>query len=161
MSTGRWGDKGGVLDAVRVHNGVLLSRRKGGTVPAAATRTSQEMAILSETSRGRTSIMWCHSYVGSKKRDNGTHTPSRNRLTSTEIKLMITKRETSRGEINWHFGVSRYTLLYIKQITNKVLLYRTGNYTEHLVITYNWKQSEKVYIYIYTWNETYTSEIYT
>ena len=74
--------------------------KKGGTVPVAATRMSQEMVILSDISRRRTSIMWCHAYVGSKQRDKGTHTPSRNRLTSTEIKLMITKRETSRGEIN-------------------------------------------------------------
>ena len=27
------------------------------------------------------------------------------------------------GGINWAFGISRYTLLYIKQINNKVLLY--------------------------------------
>ena len=42
-----------------------------------------------------------------------------------------------------------YTLLYIKQITNKDLLYSTGNYTQHFVITYNGKESETGYIYIY------------
>ena len=39
-----------------------------------------------------------------------------------------------------------YTLLYIKQITKKDLLYSTGNYTQYLVITYNGKESEKEYI---------------
>ena len=42
-----------------------------------------------------------------------------------------------------------YTLLYIKQITNKDLLYSTGNSTQYLVITYNGKESEKDYKYIY------------
>ena len=47
------------------------------------------------------------------------------------------------GEINWVFGVNRYTLLYIKQISNKDLLYSTGNYTQYFVITYKGKESEK------------------
>ena len=35
-----------------------------------------------------------------------------------------------QGEgINWETGVDVYTLLYIKQITNKDLLYSTGNAT--------------------------------
>ena len=31
------------------------------------------------------------------------------------------------GEINQEFGINIYTLLYIKQINNKDLLYNTGN----------------------------------
>ena len=53
------------------------------------------------------------------------------------------------GGINWEFGINRCTLLYIKQINNKDLLYSTGNYIQYLVITYNGKESEKEYIYIY------------
>ena len=34
-------------------------------------------------------------------------------------------------------------LLHIKWITNKDLLYSTGNYTHYLVITYNGKESKK------------------
>ena len=59
---------------------------------------------------------------------------------------MVTKRE--RGGANYRFKVSRYTLLYIKQINSKVLLNSTGNYIQYLVITYNGKESEKEYIYI-------------
>ena len=44
---------------------------------------------------------------------------------------------------------THYTLLYIKQINNKVLLYSTGNYIQYLVITYNGKESEKEYRYVY------------
>ena len=47
------------------------------------------------------------------------------------------------GEISQEFGINRYTLLYVKQITNKDLLYSTGNYIQYLVITYNGKEYEK------------------
>ena len=52
----------------------------------------------------------------------------------------------SRGEgINKEDGINIYTLLYIKYITNKDLLYSTGNYTQYFVITYKRKESEKEY----------------
>ena len=35
------------------------------------------------------------------------------------------------------------TLLYIKQITNKDLLYNTGNFAQHSVINYRGNKSEK------------------
>ena len=53
------------------------------------------------------------------------------------------------GGINLEFEINKYTLLYIKQINNKDLLYRTGNYTQYLVITHNGKESEKEQIYVY------------
>ena len=40
------------------------------------------------------------------------------------------------------------TLLYLEYANNKDLLYSTGKYTQYLVITYNGKESEKIYIYI-------------
>ena len=48
-------------------------------------------------------------------------------------------------------GLNIYTLLYIKYITNKDLLYSTGNYTQYFVITYKGKESEKEKIYIHTY----------
>ena len=44
--------------------------------------------------------------------------------------------------MNPEFGVNMYTLLYIKEITNKDLLYSIGNYIQYLVITYNGKESK-------------------
>ena len=40
------------------------------------------------------------------------------------------------------------TLLYIKQISNKDLLYNTRNYAQYFVLTYMGKASEKEYTYI-------------
>ena len=61
------------------------------------------------------------------------------------------------GGINWEIGIDIYTLLYIKEINNKYLLYSTGNYIQYLVISYNGRESVKenihthtyIYIYIY------------
>ena len=54
--------------------------------------------------------------------------------------------------INWETGIQIYILLYVKQITNKDLLYSTWNSTQYSVITYMAKESEKeknIYIYVY------------
>ena len=53
------------------------------------------------------------------------------------------------GGINQESGINIHTLLYIKQMNNKDLVYSTGNYTQCLVITYNGKESEKEYRYVY------------
>ena len=63
---------------------------------------------------------------------------------------MVTKGKSRLSEeINQEFGVSRYKLLYSKQVNNKVLLYSTGNYIQYLVINYNGKESEKEYTHTY------------
>ena len=67
--------------------------------------------------------------------------------TDVENKLMVTRGE--RGGINWEIGIDTYTLLYIKQITNKDLLYSTGNSTQYSVMTYMGKESKKEWTYVY------------
>ena len=42
---------------------------------------------------------------------------------------MATEEATWRKGINQEFWISIYTLLYIKQIMNKDLVYKTGNST--------------------------------
>ena len=54
-----------------------------------------------------------------------------------------------QGGINWEIGIGIYTLLYIKQITNKNLLYSTGNSTQYSIMTYMGKESTKEWIYDY------------
>ena len=44
------------------------------------------------------------------------------------------------------------TPLYIKQINIKDLLYSTVNHIQHLVIIYNGKKSEKIYVYKYIYH---------
>ena len=39
-----------------------------------------------------------------------------------------------KGGWNQDFGINRYTLLYIKQVTDKDLLYSTGKYSQCLVM---------------------------
>ena len=54
-------------------------------------------------------------------------------------------------QINQEFGINIYPLLYIKQITNKDLLYNIGNCIQYFVITYEGKESERkknIYIHI-------------
>ena len=52
------------------------------------------------------------------------------------------------GGIYWEFGTSRYKLLYIEWIKDKVLLYSTGNYIQYPVINQNGKEYEKECVYI-------------
>ena len=47
------------------------------------------------------------------------------------------------GGIDWEFGTDMYTLIYLKQITNKDLLYSTGNSAQSSVITKMGKEFEK------------------
>ena len=62
----------------------------------------------------------------SKKKMMQMNLYSTNRHTDTEYKLVFTKGEMGDG----------YTLLYIKQIINKDLLYSTENYTQYFIIIY-------------------------
>ena len=50
--------------------------------------------------------------------------------------------------MNWEIGIDIYTLLYIKWITNKDLLYNTGN-SQYSIMTYMGKELKKEWIYVY------------
>ena len=52
------------------------------------------------------------------------------------------------GGMECKFGISRYKLLYIEWINNKVLLYSTGNCIQYPVINHNGKEYEEEYIYV-------------
>ena len=53
------------------------------------------------------------------------------------------------GGMNWEIGIDIYTLICIKWITYKNLLYSTGNSTQYSVMTYMGKESKKEWIYVY------------
>ena len=46
-----------------------------------------------------------------------------------ESRLLVANGEGTGGGKEWEIGVSRYKLLYIDWINNKVLLCRTGRYS--------------------------------
>ena len=61
------------------------------------------------------------------------------RLTGVKNKLMVMREGVDYGvgkEINWKIGIDTYIPLYIKQITNKDLLYSTGTSTLYSVMAY-------------------------
>ena len=43
-------------------------------------------------------------------------------------------------------GISRYTLLHMKEINNRDLLDSTGNYSQHLVMEKNLKKNTPTYV---------------
>ena len=51
------------------------------------------------------------------------------------IKFMVTKGE----DINQAYDINRYKLLYIKQISNKDLLYNIRKYIQYFTVTCNGK----------------------
>ena len=63
---------------------------------------------------------------------------------------MVAKRDEFRGRVGWEVGVSRYKLLYIEWINNKVL-YSTEDYIQYSMIKHNGKEclKKKADIYIY------------
>ena len=56
---------------------------------------------------------------------------------------MVTRGKLGGG-INWEIGIDINTLLHIKQITNKDLLYSTGNSIQYSVMAYMGKESKRV-----------------
>ena len=112
-------------------------------MPSAATQMDQETAILSEVSQRKTNI-YDHLYNESLKNDTNELIYKTKIDPQTQKTNMVIKGE-GWERINQELGLTN-TLLYIKYITNKDLLYSTGSYTQYFVITYKGKESEKVYI---------------
>ena len=73
-----------------------------------------------------------------------------NRLTDLENELMVTRQEWEgwREGIVREFGIDMYTLLYLKRITNKDLLYSTGNSAQCYVAAWMGGESGGECIYI-------------
>ena len=71
-----------------------------------------------------------------------------NLLTKTETDSQTLKKKFGyqRGKVggglNQEFQINIYTLLYIKQIIHKDVLYSVGNYIQRSVITYMGRESE-------------------
>ena len=52
---------------------------------------------------------------------------NRNILTDLENEIMVVRGKKKGEEIVREFGINMHTLLYLKWVTNKNLLYNTGN----------------------------------
>ena len=50
---------------------------------------------------------------------------------------------------NWKIEMDMYTLIYVRWITNKDLLYNTGNSTQYSLMAYLGKEFKREWIYVY------------
>ena len=72
---------------------------------------------------------------------------NRKRLTELENKLTVTGVRVRGEEIIREFGMDRYTLLYLKGMTNKDLLYTAGHSAQCYAAA--WMGGENGYMYVY------------
>ena len=56
-------------------------------------------------------------------------------MDSQRMNLWLPDGKGWEGGIDWETGIDVYTPLYLKQITNKGLLYSTGNSAQYSLIT--------------------------
>ena len=68
--------------------------------------------------------------------------PSRNRNRLIDLEQTLVAKCGGEEGMDGEFGMNRHKLLYTEWI-NKVLLYSTGNYTQHPIINHNRKEHEK------------------
>ena len=80
---------------------------------------------------------WWAAVPGVAKSWTQLSTHIQNRLTDIENRLGIAKGKRGRGRMDWEFGVSRYKLLHLAWINNKVQLCSTGNYIQYPVINHD------------------------
>ena len=97
-------------DVVPIHNGIWLGRKKNERLPFAA--TWRELIKWNKSDRER-KILYDITYMRSLKNDTDEFIYKSETNSQTENKFMVAKEE-GRREINYEFGTSRYTLLYIK-----------------------------------------------
>ena len=72
-----------------------------------------------------------------------------NRNNSHRYRKQTYGYQREKGEaINWEIWIDIYILVYIKQITNKNLLYSTGNSLQCSAMTYMGKDSKEEKMYI-------------
>ena len=108
--------------------------KKNEIMPSAATWRDLEIIILSEISQTQKDKYHMISLAcGVLKNMIQMNLQNRNRPTNLEKELMFTRGRV--GGIDWEFGIDICTLLYLKYITSKDLLYSTGNAAQYSVIT--------------------------
>ena len=130
-------------DVVHIYNGILLSHKKERN-NAICSNTDGPRDCHTEWSKSdrERQISYAITYMWNlKKWYKWIYSQNRNRVTDVENKLMVTRWEREGGGINWEIGIDIHTLLYIKQIMNKDLLYSKGNSTQYSIMAYMQKES--------------------
>ena len=90
-------------------------------------------------------------YVETKIWHKWTYLQNRNRLTDMENRFVVAKGEGGGNGMDREFGVIRCKLSHLEWISNEVVLYSPGNYT-NLLDRLWWKIiQEKECMYMYNW----------
>ena len=92
------------------------------------------------------------SFIGESKENNRKNLFMKQKQTH---RVLVTREQTYGyqregwwGRKDWEFWIDMYTMLYIKQITNRDLFYSTGNSAQYPVLAYMGKESKKEWIYV-------------
>ena len=148
-STDEWIKKMRYIYRMEYHSDI----KKNDIMPFAATWLDLEIIILIEGShREKDKYHIILLIYGTKNMTQMNLSIKQKQIQDIENRLMVAKiGRGGRGGMDWEFGISRCRckLLCIEWIINKVLLYGTGNYSQHPVINHNGKEYKKECIYIY------------
>ena len=108
-----------------------------------------EIIILSEISQtDKDKYMISHMWILKNDTNELNYETATNSQTQ-KTNLWLPKGKGVGGGKNQEVGININTLLYIKQISSKDLLYSTGNSTQYSIITYIGKEYEKEERYVY------------
>ena len=111
----------------------------GSTIPSEATQTEKGKYCM-------TSLI-----CGIQEEMMRMNLQNRKRLTDLENKIMAAKEEEWGEGICRGLGIDMYTLLYLKWMTNKDLLYSTGNSTQCCVAAWMGREFRGEWIHAYVW----------
>ena len=127
--------------------GCGLHRRGGPVVLILDTTLDLGNVIMSEVSQRRRNIVWHPLYLESKKNwYRWTYLQNRKRP-----RLRKGAYDCLGEEIVREFGKVMYTLLYLKWITKKDLLYSTWNSTQCYLPAWMGKRFGGEWIHVYVW----------
>ena len=105
--------------------------KKNEILPFEATWLDLGIIILSKSGRER-QISYDITYEESKKMIQMNLFTQQKQTHRLRERTYGYRRGRLRGK-DWEFGIDMYTLLYLKWITNKDLLYSTGNSAQYSV----------------------------
>ena len=117
-------------DVAHIHNGILLSHKKEcNWLICRDVDGPRDCHTEWSKSEREKQILYINTYMCNlEKWYRWTGLQGRNRDTDVENKCMDTKVESGGwrggGVMKWEIGIDMYTLICIKQITNKNLLYK-------------------------------------
>ena len=125
MPINRWMDK---EDVVHIYNGILLSHKKEWNWVICRDMDGSRDCHTEWSKSEREKQIYINAYMWHlEKWYIWTDLQGRNRDTDVENKRMDTKGGKGGRGMNWAIGIDMYTLICIKWITNKNLLYKKIN----------------------------------